>query len=302
MQAIIMLATLAAATPSGGSRAFQVTHEYSVPRAATVWIPLPQDDPWQRITDLSVRGAPWERVYDERWGNAFARAQLAAGAHVTVTYRVLRLERGADLSRATGKPAPDGYARWLEPDARVPLDERVRKIAADVTRGKTTPLEQARAAYDYVLSTMKYDKPKGEGQRWGQGDILWACDKRYGNCSDFHALFIGLLRAAKIPARFSIGYAIPNGATAEVPGYHCWADFYVDGVGWVPVDASEAWKHPEKRDYYFGHHDDDRVQLTTGRDVPLPGMKGAPVNFVVYPYAEAEGASVEVARKTIYAP
>jgi transglutaminase-like putative cysteine protease len=302
MHLLLLLATLSATTADVGSRSFQITHEYSVPRAATVWIPLPQDDPWQRITDLSVRGGSWERVHDVRWGNTFARAQAAAGATITVSYRVSRTERGAELARATGKPAPDGYARWLEPDARVPLDDRVRKIAAGVTRGKKTPLEQARAAYDYVLSTMKYDKPTGEGQRWGQGDIAWACDKRYGNCTDFHALFIGLLRASKIPARFSIGYAIPTGAAAELPGYHCWADFYLDGVGWVPVDASEAWKHADKHDYFFGHHDANRVQLTTGRDVPLPGMKAAPVNFIVYPYAEADGVTVEVAHKTIYAP
>jgi transglutaminase-like putative cysteine protease len=298
---VCAVAAVVTAPVAASARSFAVTQEVSVARPATLWIPLPQDDPWQRITDLSVSGK-WERVYDERWGNAFARVTAAPGTSVTLSFRVERAERGADPSRATGKDAPDGYARWLAADARVPLDARVQKIAADVMRGKTTPAAKARAAYDYVLSTMKYDKPTGEGQRWGQGDILWACDKRYGNCTDFHALFIGLLRAANVPARFSIGYAIPTGAAAQLPGYHCWADFYLDGVGWVPVDASEAWKHPEKREYFFGHHDADRVQLTTGRDVPLPGMRGAPVNFIVYPYAEADGAPVEVTRKTLYAP
>jgi hypothetical protein len=38
----------------------------------------------------------------------------------------------------------------------------------------------------------------------------------------------------------------------DIPGYHCWAEFYLDGVGWVPVDASEASKFPAKRDYFFG--------------------------------------------------
>ncbi len=179
----------------------------------------------------------------------------------------------------------------------------MRKIAADVTAGKTTPLARARAVYDYVLSTMRYEKPAGAGQGWGQGDIEWACDKKYGNCTDFHALFIGLLRASGIPARFSIGYAIPTAASGDVPGYHCWADFYLDGVGWVPVDASEGWKHKERADWFFGHHDADRVQLSTGRDVPLPGARGAALNYFVYPYAEAtDGTAVEVTRKTSYAP
>ena len=303
---LALLPSLGAAAAAAPVRTFHVTHEYKVARGATVWVPLPSDDPWQTVRDLRVEGAPWERVYDARWGNAAARLHPTAGATITVRYEVTRRERGVDLSHAaaaaTGAP-PSGYAAWLQPDLRVPLDARVRKIAADVTAGKTTALAKARAAYDYVRSTMRYDKPAGPGQGWGQGDIEWACDKKYGNCTDFHALFIGLMRASGIPARFSIGYSIPNGAGGDIPGYHCWADFYVDGVGWVPVDASEAWKHKEKAEYFFGHHDADRVQLATGRDVPLPGARGAALNYFIYPYAEAaDGAPVEIARKTTYSP
>lgn len=301
----IALALAAASTAAAQpARTFQVTHTYAVARAATVWLPLPRGDAFQTIHDLRVDGAPWERVYDPRWGNAMARARPPAAATLTVRYQVTRRERAADLTRASGRPAPSSYAAWLDADARVPLDARVRTIAADVSAGKTTPLARARAAYDYVLSTMRYDKPAGPGQGWGEGDIAWACDKKYGNCTDFHALLIGLLRASGIPARFSIGYAIPSAPPAgAVAGYHCWIDFYLDGVGWVPVDASEAWKHPDKRDYYFGHHDADRVELSTGRDLPLPGARGPSRNFFVYPYAEAaDGAPVEVTRATAYVP
>ena len=303
--AMALSALIAGATTARAAetvRTFHVEHEYKVARAATVWVPLPSDDPWQTIRELHVDGAPWERVYDPRWGNAAARLHPSAAATISVRYEFTRKERVADLSRATTQAAPSGYAAWLLPDARVPLDARVRKIAADVTAGKSTPLARARAAYDYVLSTMRYDKPAGAGQGWGQGDIEWACDKKYGNCTDFHALFIGLLRASGIPARFSIGYSIPTGAGGDIAGYHCWADFYVDGVGWIPVDASEAWKHKEKVEYFFGHHDADRVQLATGRDITLPGAHGASLNYFVYPYAEAaDGSAVEVTRKTSYA-
>src|SRR5262249_39978225 len=155
-----------------------------------MWVPLPNDDPWQTVRGLSVDGATWERVCDPRWGNAAARLHVDSGTTVTVRYEVTRRERGADLSHATGQAPPAGYRAWLLADARVPLDERIKKIAADVAAGKKTPLARARAAYDYVLSTMRYDKPGGPGQGWGQGDIRWACDKKYGNCTDFHALFI----------------------------------------------------------------------------------------------------------------
>ena len=89
---------------------------------------------------------------------------------------------------------------------------------------------------------MKYDKG---GTGWGRGDALFACDARRGNCTDFHALVIGMARSVGIPARFAVGLPLPHArGSGEIPGYHCWAELYVRGRGWVPVDASEAVKGP----------------------------------------------------------
>jgi len=65
-------------------------------------------------------------------------------------------------------------------------------------------------------------------------------------------------------------------------------------VGWVPVDASEAWKNPAKRDFFFGAHDTNRVFFTYGRDIRLsPDQKGDPLNYFIYPYAETNGQPVK---------
>jgi transglutaminase-like putative cysteine protease len=80
----------------------------------------------------------------------------------------------------------------------------------------------------------------------------------------------------------------------EIPGYHCWAEFYVNGIGWIPVDASEASKNPTKRDYFFGAVDPDRVMFTYGRDIRLSAdHRGDLLNYFIYPYAEANGQSVK---------
>ena len=83
----------------------------------------------------------------------------------------------------------------------------------------------------------------------------------------------------------------PRISTKErFPGYHCWAEFYLDGLGWVPIDASEAWLNPSRHNFYFGSLDPDRVMLTTGRDLHLvPPQKGEALNYFVYPYAELDG-------------
>jgi transglutaminase-like putative cysteine protease len=106
-----------------------------------------------------------------------------------------------------------------------------------------------------------------------------------------HATFIGYSRALGIPARFAIGFPLPaDRGEGKIVGYHCWAEFYARGIGWVPVDASEAAKDPSRREYFFGAHDENRVEFTKGRDVILaPREKGDPLNYFIYPYAEIDG-------------
>jgi len=135
---------------------------------------------------------------------------------------------------------------------------------------------------------MRYSK---EGTGWGRGDAVWACDSRYGNCSDFHSLFISLARSQKIPAKFEIGFPLPpKRGAGEIAGYHCWAMFHPTGHNWIPVDISEANKNPAMKDYYFGNLTEDRVTFSTGRDIDLvPRQNGKPLNFFIYPYVEVDG-------------
>jgi len=126
---------------------------------------------------------------------------------------------------------------------------------------------------------------------WGLGDAVWACNAKHGNCTDFHSLFIGMARAAGIPARFEIGFPLPlNAHDGTIPGYHCWAEFFVSGLGWIPIDASETWQDPSKKNYFFGATDENRVMFSLGRDIRLnPPPAATPLNFFVYPYAEVDG-------------
>ena len=66
------------------------------------------------------------------------------------------------------------------------------------------------------------------------------CDAKHGNRVDFHSLLNSMARAERIPARFEIGFPVPDRAEGAIPGYHCWAEFFASGPGWVPIDISEA--------------------------------------------------------------
>jgi transglutaminase-like putative cysteine protease len=293
---------LDAARPSGDREetrrfSFEYRATVAIPEGAgrvRAWLPYPQSDAHQTILAAAVEApGPTEIHRDARYGNAMLHLDLesppAGELEVVMRFEVLRREwlSGA-LPRASATPTPAVARRWLESDRLVPLDGRVRRLAAEVTAGAGTPLAKARAIYDWVVATMRYDK---SGSGWGNGDIYWACDTKRGNCTDFHALFIGLCRAAGIPAKFAIGFPLPpERGSGELAGYHCWAEFYLPGHGWVPVDTSEASKRPEKREYFFGAHDENRVQFSIGRDLVLaPPQSGEPLNYFVYPYVELDG-------------
>lgn len=259
-----------------------------------LWLPVPANTEDQTIRNIAVHSPlSYERVRDSRHGNEAIRFDLQPG--VTSVQAVLefsvvrqeRIRRPGELPRHATPPPEEELALWLSPDRRVPIDGWVRERADETVAGKHTNLEKARAIYDHAVLELRYDK---SGSGWGNGDIFWACDAKRGNCTDFHALFIGFTRAVGIPARFEIGFAVPSDRPAgEISGYHCWAQFFLEGQGWIPVDASEAHKHQEKRDYFFGAHDENRVLFTVGRDLELPGMQGEPLNFFIYPYAEVDG-------------
>jgi peptidoglycan/LPS O-acetylase OafA/YrhL/transglutaminase-like putative cysteine protease len=304
VSAALLFATLAAAgTATSRKRAFEFNYTAKieeVPAGAgkvEVWVPYPQSDEHQKISDVRVETPVAAKVFTEKSsGNSmlhFVVEKPQQPIELRISFDVERREYvNKDFPRSGGdrhaKLSPD-VARWLKPEKLVPIDERIRTLAQEVTAGQRTSLEKARAIYEYVVKTMAYDK---SGTGWGNGDIYWACDAKRGNCTDFHALFIGLNRAVGIPARFSIGFPLPANSEdqGEVGGYHCWAEFYLPGFGWVPVDASEAKKNLDKKDYFFGALDEHRVQLTMGRDLKLePRQQGEPLNYFVYPYVEVDG-------------
>jgi transglutaminase-like putative cysteine protease len=266
-------------------------------KSLQVWIPLAHDDAYQQVRIVEQKGdLPLKRTQEHEYGNWMLHAETSSASkseyEFSVDYDVVRSEHivlvdGKPVA-PIAKPAHLQLARFLEPDRLVPVTGVPAQIAAEQTKGATTQLEKAHDIYDYVFRTMKYDK---SGTGWGHGDTLWACDSKRGNCTDFHSVFISMARSQGIPARFEIGFPIPpDKRSAEVAGYHCWTDFYIDSIGWVPVDISEAWKHPELRDYYFGARDPNRVQFTVGRDLELnPKQAGPPLNYFVYPLVESAG-------------
>lgn len=296
-------------TFSEPARTFRFTYNFTIKdipagaKQVRVWVPVPQTDPHQTVRVLNVKAPGKTQMTQEaEYGNRMMYAELqnpsSPKAEFTLEYEVTRREysRGTytELERKDQKPGVTSasMSRYLAPDTLIPTDGKIKVLAMEVTGSQTGTIAKARSAYNYLFTNMRYDKT---GSGWGRGDALWACDAKRGNCTDFHSPFIGMLRADGIPARFDIGFPLPeNKDNGDIPGYHCWAEFYAPKTGWIPVDISEAWKAKQKEDYFFGNVDANRVQFSTGRDITLsPKQTGPALNYFVYPYVEIDGKPYE---------
>jgi len=279
--------------PEPRSRTFQFTYAATVTglkpdETARIWLPVPQTTEEQ---DVSLITAPKDAklTTETKFGNKMYYLEAKADADGKIPVEMAFLVKRKEVKGERPLSAEDKarLADFLKPDSKVPIDGK----PLDLIKDKKLPDDQtdlARLLYDVVNAHMRYSK---EGQGWGRGDSAWACESGYGNCTDFHSLFISLARAEKIPAKFEIGFPIPEKhGSGEVAGYHCWAKFRPEGKGWLAVDISEANKNPKMKDYYFGNLTEDRVTFTTGRDLELsPKQDGEPLNFFIYPYVEVRG-------------
>lgn len=264
-------------------------------KSVSLWIPLPAETADQKLLDSAIESPFPVQERTDGLGNRMAHIhwQGAApeGASVVARVRVSRRPSAGQGHASVSEGSRDDPKRFLGARKRIPLGGLIEQIAVQESKGLDTDAQKIRSFYDYVTKNMRYAKT-GEG--WGQGDAIWACTEKYGNCTDFHSLFLGMARSQNIPARFVIGFPIPSSATGSaVGGYHCWAEAWDPNVGWVPFDASEAWK-AKRFDDYFGTLPSDRIAFTIGRDLMLaPPQQGEPLNYFIYPYAEIDGVPVE---------
>jgi transglutaminase-like putative cysteine protease len=261
-----------------------------------VFVPLAvQSDQQHLVSEKIDASIPGEIDTEDVYGNRYWRGRVEVSDGEPIAIRITttverRVSRRAPPthSRALTDAERGDLALFLGENSRVVVDHPILEpIRAEVRQKASSddPAIVSRAIYDWVVDNVEYKKV---GTGWGNGDTFWACSERYGNCTDFHALFISLARSEGIPARFEIGFPVPEDRpSGEIGGYHCWVEFYLPDNGWFPIDASEAFKHPEKREHFYGAHPGDRIHFTTGRDLQIGGA--GPLNYFVYPHIEVAG-------------
>lgn len=270
-----------------------------------VWIPIAQSDAFQKVEILEQQfPSEPQRTQDEKYGNHMCYFEFVPGKgvqEVLLKYRVTRKEvKGLSKQKTESESGSETQSSetYLAANQLVPTKGKSVELFDAYAKSqnwetKTSTKELGRNLYQFVREHMSYDKSK---PGYGNGDVAWACDSKTGNCTDFHSLFISIARNRKVPAKFEIGFPLPKQRGAgKIGGYHCWARFFDQQVGWIPVDISEADKQPEMAEYFFGNLTENRIHFTTGRDLTLvPKQQAPPLNYFIYPHVEVDGEVVAV--------
>jgi transglutaminase-like putative cysteine protease len=197
----------------------------------------------------------------------------AASVDLLLRFRLTAYETRMHLAPADVKPYRTSAAEFERyTGAERFIESADRAIVAEARRvagSETNPLVLARRFYDDVIGLATYDKT-GTGLH-GAKQLL-ATGK--GECGDYAALFVALSRASGIPSRPVVGYWAESG----IDQTHVWAEFYLEGFGWVPVDPTLGQSDAARRDDHFGSLDNRRIVLGKGFNIRL--SPAAPDRFV----------------------
>ena len=277
----------------------------SIPKsvqAMELWFPIPIEDENQKIQNrFSYAPYPSQVSSDPLTGNQFMYMEGGPRGGVPMQVRLSfdaqrleqRLDASAVMAARAGENAGQGAAatsmlRWLSNAPGATIDDALRSKAASMVAGRRSPYEKARAIYDYIIANIQDMEHPEMPAESSHVDVAATLKSQRGTAVDMAATFVALCRAAGIPARNVVGFKLPQRVRQGVlSGQHGWAEFWVEGTGWIPVDPAEGKRNASRRDYYFGSLDANRLIISRDRDITMiPPQKGAPVSVFVGAYWE----------------
>ncbi len=126
----------------------------------------------------------------------------------------------------------DLYKTFTQPEKLVESDApEIISKSQSLTQDASNIHDKVARIYDFVVSYLHYEPQEDER------GALWALVNGTGDCSEYSYLFVALCRAVGIPARVNVGFGFQGSQSSVVDG-HMWAEYYLQGYGWVPVDPT----------------------------------------------------------------
>jgi transglutaminase-like putative cysteine protease len=317
----------------GAWRRFEVTTRVEIAKPpgagkTQAWIPVPEfnEQAWFKSLGNDWRSNGQGAVVSDRPdGAAMLHVEWQDGEQnpvVEVTSRIATRDRATDFANADQAAAISDAERAnnLKGTALIQVDGIVKETSDTIVGSVNaqSDMEKARAIYEWVVDNTHRD---ARVAGCGSGDIvaMLKTGNLGGKCADLNALYVGLVRAAAVPARDIYGIRVaPSlfgykslGTASEVVtnAQHCRSEIYLTGFGWVPVDPADVRKvmleEPPKnlaiddpkvraaRKVLFGAWETNWLAYNYAHDVVLPGSDGPKLAFLMYPQAEIDGTRVD---------
>ncbi len=310
---------------NSGWRSFEVTFKIEIVNAdgmTQAWLPLPllvDTDYYAKGVNRWNGNFRFARVVRcDGYGTGLLHAEWPAGVDapaLELSCHFATRDRRIDLSNPAARVNPERTSvlrHFLQPSRLIPTDGVVAETSRRITGGLSSDRDKARAIYDWLVENTFRD-PKVRG--CGRGDIKAMLETGYlgGKCADINALYVGLARAAGLPARDLYGVRCADsrefhclGKSGDITrAQHCRAEVYLSDHGWLPVDPADVRKvileektsqlSPEDpivrraRKILFGGWEMNYLPFNFAHDLELPGSAGEPLPFLMYPQAETGG-------------
>ncbi len=248
---IIMVFLLLGSNIQAKTVAGQITMEFDLSaqkkhKVIQLWIPYPVTNKNQSISDIKVEGNySSSAVYtDSTYENPILYARWDSNLknrNLRFTFRTERKEViRRDFPKKEAAWSPADYSLYLAPTNHSTVDGEVKKLADKITKGKTGVLAKAKAIYDWTCENT-WRNPETRG--CGAGDLSKLLKNPCGKCADISSIFVALARAAGVPSREILGIRQGKKNVQDISKWqHCWAEFFLPGYGWVPVDPADVRK------------------------------------------------------------
>ncbi|MFJ5231654.1 transglutaminaseTgpA domain-containing protein [Kitasatospora sp. NPDC088391] len=198
----------------------------------TTWLPMPYPVSYVQLPSTTN----WRFDKTGRTVNAVNGAKAGG-----LSYTVGSVTVGATAAqlRAAGPPPADIAERYLALPADLPAV--VGDTAKQVTRGRTTPYDQAVALQQYFTGGQFTYNTKIEA-RTGPDAIAKFLQDREGFCVHFASTMAAMARSLGIPSRVAIGFTPGTGDAANrvvrSSNYHAWPELYFNGLGWMRFEPT----------------------------------------------------------------
>ena len=141
-------------------------------------------------------------------------------------------------------PAFDRYLE-LPHYSRQKAEEILQRDIMPNLGSNADPLSLVEAVAIYVRESAEYDTFTERMPGAEKDFVEWFLEKSdTGYCVHFATAAAVLLRAAEIPARYVDGYVVKtyknSTVTVRQKMAHAWVEYYLDGVGWVILEATPS--------------------------------------------------------------